>query len=46
MLSLNNAQDPYPRTAFQKLAKQLCSKLHLKSTDCFTITDDDELPLL
>ena len=45
-LSLRNDQDLYPRTAFQKLAKQLCSKLRLKSTDCFTVTDDDELPEL
>ena len=45
-LSLQNTQDFYPRTAFQKLAKQLCSKLRLKSTNCFNVTDDDELPEL
>ena len=45
-LNLRNDQDSYQRSTFQKLAKQLCSKLRLKSTDCFTITDDDELPEL
>ena len=46
ILSLKNNQSPYPCTEFQTLAKQLCSKLRLKSTDCFSISEDDELPEL
>jgi len=45
-LSLKNYQSLYCRTEFQKLSKQLCSKLCLKSTECFTTSEDDELPEL
>ena len=45
-LSLKNDQSSYRRTEFLKLAKQLCSILRLKSTECFTTTEDSELPEL
>ena len=41
-----NTNDHYPNTVFVKLAKQLSSNLRLKSTKCFEVTDDDELPEL
>ena len=46
VLSLKNTHDHYPHAVFVKLAKRLCSNLRLKSTKCFEVTDDDELPEL
>ena len=42
-LSLKNAQHGYTHPILLQLAKQLCSKLKLRSTGCFDITDDDDL---
>ena len=43
-LSLKNTQSIYSFHVFLQLGKQICSKLKLKSTGCFDITDSDELP--
>ena len=46
ILSLKNTQDHYSHAVFLKLSKQLCFELHLKSTNCFKITDSSGLPEL
>ena len=46
ILSLKNTHDQYSHAVFLKLAKQLCFELHLKSTNCFKITDNSGLPEL
>ena len=45
-LSLKNTQDRYRPPVFTKFSNQLCSKLRLKSTKCFEVTDNDEMPAL
>ena len=46
ILSLKNTQDGYRSSVFTKFSNQLCSKLRLKSTKCFEVTDNDEMPAL
>ena len=44
VLSLKNTNDKYPHVVFLHLARKLCS--HFKSTNCFGVTDSNELPEL
>ena len=46
ILSLKNTRDQYSHAVFLKLSKQLCFDLHLKSTNCFKITEGSGLPEL
>ena len=39
-----NTCDKYSRSVFLKFTKQLCSDLHLKSTNYFEVPDNSELP--
>ena len=43
-LSLKNTRSVYALPVFIKLAKQICSRLKLRSTGCFDVTDNDDLP--
>ena len=43
-LYLKNTQTTYSFLVFLQLAKQICTKLKLKSTGYFDITDNDDLP--